>query len=113
MLIGVFLNYIVPEEVFIIVTSIATFAAVWIWGTIIIVQMKSRVSKSPEEVSKIAYKMPWYPYSNYFSLAGLVFVCVILTIGECTRIAMIVGPLWIIGINVVYNLLGWNKKDAQ
>lgn len=55
-----------------------------------------------------------YPWQlNRTALIGLVFVAVILTIGESTRIAMIVGPLWIIGINVVYNLLGWNKKDAQ
>lgn len=113
MLIGVFLNYIVPEEVFLIVTSVATFAVVWIWGTIIIVQMKSRSGKTPEEVAKTAYKMPWYPYSNYFALAGLAFVYVILSLGDSTRIAMIVGPIWLIGINVLYNLLGWSKKDAQ
>ncbi len=113
MLIGVFLNYIVPEKVFLIVTSIATFAAVWVWGTILVVQIKSRQTKTPEEVAKTKFKMPFYPYSNYIALAALAGVGVILCMGEDTRIAMIVGPLWIIALNVVYHMVGWNKDDAN
>jgi L-asparagine transporter-like permease len=35
MLVGVVLNYLVPEEAFIYVTSIATIGAVWTWGIIV------------------------------------------------------------------------------
>lgn len=113
MLIGVVLNYFVPDQVFLIVTSIATFAALWIWGTILVVQIKSRKGRSPEEISKLRFKMPFYPVSNYIALAGLIGVGVIMCITEHTRIAMIVGPIWLIVLNIIYNLLGWHKDDQD
>lgn len=54
--------------------------------------MKSRSGNSPEK-RQDRVQDALAPYFNRFALAGLVFVCVILTIGESTRIAMIVGPL--------------------
>lgn len=111
MLMGVVLNYFLPEQVFLIVTSIATFAAIWVWSTILVVQLKSRKGKTPEELSKIRFKMPLSPWSNYIALAAFVGVAVILFLGDNTRIAMIVGPIWIIALHVVYKLIGWDKED--
>jgi AAT family amino acid transporter len=42
LLIGVLLNYLVPEKVFIWVTSISTFGAVWTWGVILVTQIQFR-----------------------------------------------------------------------
>ena len=113
MLSGVLLNYLLPEEVFIMVTSIATFAALWIWGTIVVVHLKSRQGKTAEEVKKIKFKMPLYPITNYIALGGLLCVGVILCISPTTRIAMIVGPMWIALLSIMYYFLGWNKLDSK
>ena len=113
MLAGVALNYFLPDEVFLIVTSIATFAALWIWATIIIVQMRSRAGKSAEEVSRIKYKVPFYPFSGYFSMFILAIVCVMLALGHETRIAMIVGPIWIAVLFVAYALKGKSSAPIQ
>ena len=105
------LNYWLPESVFLIVTSIATFAALWIWGTIVIIQMRSRQEKTPEEIAKLKYPTIFYPYGNYFALAILAMVCVMLALDPNTRIAMIVGPLWIVLLLVVYRLR--ERKQVQ
>jgi len=39
LLIGVLLNYLIPENVFIIIASIATFATVWVWLMILLSQL--------------------------------------------------------------------------
>ncbi|MGD5993446.1 amino acid permease, partial [Xanthomonas citri pv. citri] len=40
LLIGVALNYLAPAKVFVWVTSIATFGAIWTWGVILVAHMK-------------------------------------------------------------------------
>lgn len=112
MLIGVVLNYVLPEQVFIIVTSVATFAAVWVWGTVFVVQIKSRKMKTPEQIKNIKYPSLLYPYANYAGLAFMAFIYVVLAINEDTRIAMIVGPIWMALLYAVYHMVGWGKEDA-
>lgn len=36
LLIGVLLNYLIPENVFLLIASIATFATVWVWLMILL-----------------------------------------------------------------------------
>ena len=111
MMVGVLLNYVLPEQVFIIVTSVATFAGVWIWGTIFVIQIKARKQMTAEQVAGLKYPSPWFPYTNYIGLAFMAFIYVVLCIDGSTRIAMIVGPLWIALLLVVYYAVGWNKTD--
>ena len=39
---GVVLNYLIPENVFLIIASIATFATVWVWLMILLSQVAMR-----------------------------------------------------------------------
>ena len=97
LLVGVLLNYLVPEKVFIWVTSISTFGAVWTWGIILLSQLKFRKTLSKSEVSKLTYKALFYPFGSYLALAFLVLVLGLMAYFPETRIALIVGPIWIIG----------------
>ena len=55
--------------------------------------------------------MPLYPLSSYFSLAFLALVLCIMAYSEDTRIALIVGPIWLIGLAIVYYMKGFHKID--
>ena len=55
--------------------------------------------------------MPLYPLSSYFSLVFLVLVLGIMAYSEDTRIALIVGPIWLIGLAIVYYMKGFHKID--
>lgn len=61
LLIGVVLNYLVPGKVFTYVTSVATFGAIWVWGIVLVAQIKFRKRLNPEEVKKIAFPCIWLP----------------------------------------------------
>jgi AAT family amino acid transporter len=104
MTIGVALNYFIPEKAFAVVTSIATFAALWTWGTIVVVQMRFRKSKTPEEIARLKFPTIWYPIGNYAALLFLGIVCVILAYNPDTRISMIAGPLWIAAVSAAYSV---------
>lgn len=110
LLIGVVLNYFLPAKVFTMVTSIGTFTAIWTWGVILISQLRHRQLMSPAEKSKLKYKLPLYPFSSYISLVFLVLVVVIMAINPDQRIAVIVGPAFIILLSAIYYIAGLNKK---
>ena len=110
LLIGVLLNYLVPEKVFIWVTSISTFGAVWTWGIILLSQLKFRKSLSKGEVSRLTYKALLYPLGSYLVLAFLVLVLALMAYFPDTRIALIVGPIWVISLVFIYYKKGFHKQ---
>lgn len=113
LLIGVVLNYLVPAQVFVYVTSVATFGALWIWAIIIIVQLKYRQSLTAEEISKIKYPMPFSPVSNWVSLAFLAFVAIAMFFNEDTRVALYIAPVWFGLVIASYYAAGMHNNNER
>ena len=112
LLIGVVLNYIVPAKVFTWVTSIATFGAIWTWGIILLSQIRYRKTLKPSEAKSLKYRMPLFPYTSYIALAFLAFVIGLMAYNPDTRIALVIGPLFLIFLVVVYYIKGFHKRDS-
>ncbi|ABO68730.1 MULTISPECIES: amino acid permease [Geobacillus] len=112
MLVGVYLNY-VSEKVFQWVTSIATFGAIWTWSIILLSQLKFRKQLSAEQVKRLAFKMPFYPYSSYVSLAFLIGVIILMAYFPDTRIALIVGPTWLLLLTAIYFIKGMHRREHR
>lgn len=55
LLIGVVLNYLIPENVFVIIASIATFATVWVWLMILLSQVAMRRKLSTAEIKALDF----------------------------------------------------------
>lgn len=113
LLIGVILNYLVPEKVFVWVTSISTFGAIWTWSIILVSQLKFRKGLSAEEKKALKFKVPFFPYGSYIALTILIFVVGIMAYFPDTRIALIVGPFWLILLTVIYYAKGFNKRPEN
>ncbi|WP_312755912.1 amino acid permease [Rummeliibacillus suwonensis] len=102
LLIGVILNYFVAEKVFIWVTSISTFGAIWTWLIILISQIKFRQTLSKTQISNLTYKAFLYPLGSYFAIAFLLLVVFLMGVFPDTRIALEVGPVWILLLIIFY-----------
>ncbi len=113
LLVGVLLNYIVPAKVFTWVTSIATFGAIWTWGIILLSQISFRKGLKKREKEKLNYKVPLFPFTSYLALAFLGFVIIVMAYNPDTRIALIVGPLWLIFLTFSYYGKGFHKKNIK
>ncbi|GMB08287.1 alanine permease AlaP [Thermolongibacillus altinsuensis] len=111
LLIGVCMNYVVPEKVFTWVTSIATFGAVWTWAIILLSQIRFRKRLSAEQQKQLKYKMPLFPYSSYVALAFLIGVVGLMAYFPDTRIALIVGPIWYAILIAFYYIKGLHKRN--
>jgi len=113
LLVGVLLNYLAPKEVFTWLTAISTFGAIWTWAIILLSQLKFRRTLSPAQLASLAYRMPLFPYGSYIALGFLALVIGLMAYFPDTRIALIVGPGWLVFLVVVYYLMGFNKDKAE
>jgi AAT family amino acid transporter/D-serine/D-alanine/glycine transporter len=94
MLVGVALNYLVPEQVFTYVTSVATVGAVWTWGIIVLAHLKYRQAVRQGLARPVPFRMPGAPYANWFVLVFLLLATVCLAFDAGTRVALYVAPIW-------------------
>ncbi|HUB62915.1 MAG TPA: amino acid permease [Methylocella sp.] len=102
MLIGVALNYIVPERVFVYVTSISLVGSLWTWALIVIAHLGYRKAVATGKARQVAYRMPGSPYTNGFVVAFLTLVVILLSLDEGTRIALYVAPVWFTILGIGY-----------
>ncbi|EMF0227811.1 amino acid permease [Enterococcus hirae] len=100
--ISVILNYVMPSEVFTLVSSIATTCFLFIWGILVYTHLKYR--KSMLGKKEHTFKMPFYPYSNFLVFAYMIFICLVLFLGKDTRIALFLTPVWFIGLLIIYRM---------
>ncbi len=102
LLLGVLLNYLVPDQVFVWVTAIATFGAVWTWTMILLAQIKFRKRLNQTECAALKFRMWLWPFSSYLALIFLALVVCLMAYFEETRIALYVGPAFLIGLTILY-----------
>jgi len=111
-LISVILNYIMPEGVFVLITSISTFCFIFIWAIIVICHLRYHKT-NPELAASSKFKMPLYPIINYVILAFFAFVIITLALNNETRVALFVTPVWFIILGVIYKILKSKGKNEE
>jgi L-asparagine transporter-like permease len=104
-LIGVFLNYLMPKEVFNMLISISTILALFSWTMIMVVQMKFRAQESKEQISKLKFPMPFYPYSNYIVFIAFAFIAVMLLMHADSRISALLGLILLAVLYIIGKVL--------
>ena len=57
--------------------------------------------------------MPLYPYSSYVALAFLIGVTALMGYFKDTRIALYIGPAWLILLVAVYYAKGMHKRHIK
>jgi proline-specific permease ProY len=95
MLIAVYLNYIMPESVFLVIASLATFATVWVWIMILFSQIAFRRSLSKDQVSKLAFPLRGGVFTSVVAIIFLVFIIGLIGYFPTTRISLYAGLVWV------------------
>ncbi len=110
LLVGVVLNAVIPEDVFVLIASIATFATVWVWVMILAshVAMKREIKRKGLPASE--FGSPLWPAASILTMAFMAMVIVILGVFEDTRVALYVGGTWLVLLFVAYKL--WVRGDG-
>jgi AAT family amino acid transporter len=109
---GVILNYLVPEKAFHYMMAAVTFVGLMVWIAILYTHYRFRKSLSTEQLSRLAYRAPWWPFSTWFALAFIFLVIVLMSFHEDARMALVVGPILLAIYFVLYYILGIDKKQV-
>src|SRR5215472_8833931 len=104
LLIGVALNYVVPEDVFTWVTSVALVGTFWTWGIILVSHRNYRRAVVAGTAAPAPFRMPGAPFANRVVLAFLAAVSGMLALDAGTRVALYVAPVWFALLWIGYSL---------
>ncbi|WP_024695976.1 amino acid permease [Pseudomonas syringae] len=107
---GVLLNYLIPKNVFLLIASLATFATVWVWLMILLTQVAMRRAMNAEEVAKLKFPVPFWPYAPAAAIVFMLFIFGVLGYFPDNRAALIVGAIWIVLLVIAYRL--WVKPKS-
>lgn len=110
LVVGVILNWLLPEKVFALVAALATFATIYVWLMILLAHVASRRQLSRTEVQALTFPVPLWPYGQYFSIAFIVFTFAIMVADSEYWTALGVGAGFLALMSVIYLLTGRHKR---
>ncbi|WP_284975840.1 amino acid permease [Arthrobacter sp. efr-133-TYG-104] len=110
LLVGVVLNAVIPEDVFVLIASIATFATVWVWVMILASHVAMKREIKLKGLAASEFGSPLWPLASILTMAFMAVVIVILGAFEDTRVALYVGGTWLVLLLVAYKL--WVRGDG-
>jgi len=109
--VGVLLNYLIPEEAFVLVASAGTFAFVWVWLMILIAQLRMRRTLTSEQVSKLRFPVLLHPFGTLAGIGFMLFLFGGMAWFESSRPALWVGLAWL-GFFTLCYFIFVKKQDS-
>ncbi|MFZ4172372.1 amino acid permease, partial [Enterobacter ludwigii] len=76
--VGVFLNYLVPSQVFEIVLNVASIGIISSWAFIVVCQLRLRKAIKEGKAADISFKLPGAPVTSWLTLLFLFSVLVLM-----------------------------------
>jgi L-asparagine permease len=108
-LLGVLLNYVVPQDAFNVATEISSLGVVCTWAMLVIAQMRLRAKALAGELERPAFRMPGAPYTNWATLGFLALVVVLMGFaGGSSQIAFYCIPVLVVVLAV-----GWQITSRR
>ncbi|HET9645094.1 MAG TPA: amino acid permease [Burkholderiaceae bacterium] len=111
--IGVVLNYVVPEEAFVWITSISLVGALWTWAIIMITHMRYRKAVAAGQAKAVAFRMPFAPVVNKVVVGFMLVVAALLALDPQTRVALYVAPIWFALLGLGFRISGGVKPAFE
>ncbi|MTD27147.1 proline-specific permease ProY [Erwinia sorbitola] len=110
MLVAVYLNYLMPQKVFLVIASLATFATVWVWIMILLSQIAFRRTLTPEQQKELKFALPGGNVTAVIGILFLAFVIGLIGYFPDTRISLYVGMGWILLLLISWQ---WVKRNNR
>lgn len=108
---GIFIGFIINvilqlfnknlENIFVIVYSSSVLPGMVAWFVILLAELRFR-KHNQHIMEKHPFKLPLYPFSNYFALIMLALIVVFMFINPETRVSVSVGAIVLLIATVVY-----------
>ncbi len=100
--IGALLSKLIPEQAFVIVSTISAICFIWVWGVILVSHLRYKKT-CPQLHAKSTFKAPLTPFINYVILTLFAVILIIMLFAKETRSALMLTPLWFILLFTMYS----------
>ncbi|MDN2454345.1 amino acid permease [Lactobacillus sp. UCMA15818] len=97
------------SDMFVIVFSSSVLPGMVPWFVILLAELRFR-KNNPQLMMEHPFKLPLYPYSNYFALLMLIVIVFFMFINPDTRVSVIVGAAVLVTATIVYSIRHKNKR---
>jgi AAT family amino acid transporter/D-serine/D-alanine/glycine transporter len=104
LLLGVALNYVMPDRIFGYLMAAVSALLLWTWAVIMLCHLAYRRRVARGEAAPVSFRLPGAPYTNWLVLTFIATVAVLLAMGSDTRLAYCTTAGWI-GILLVADAL--------
>ena len=94
LLIGVLLNYLIPDRIFGYLMAAVSALLLWTWGVIVGCHLVYRRKVARGEATAVTFRLPGYPFSNWLVLGFIAIVAVLLAINQDTRLVYYSAGAW-------------------
>jgi AAT family amino acid transporter len=88
-------------DMFVVVFSSSVLPGMIPWFVILLAEMRFR-RNNPDLMTDHPFKLPLYPFSNYFAFLMLIVIVIFMFINPDTRVSVIVGAAVLIVATLVY-----------
>jgi AAT family amino acid transporter len=109
MLVGVLMNYLVPERALEYIMQAVTTLLTWVWLTIVVSHLCYRRARSTEPV---LFPLPFYPLSNWFVMLFMFSVLGIQLMNKSSRIPVLLALGALSVMATLFKLLGHPHRRA-
>lgn len=110
---GTLLNYFLPDEAFLLVTSAVTFIGLMVWVAILSTQLMFRKKMTHAVIHQLTYKSFFWPYGSWLTLIAIGSIMILLALQEQTRVGVYVGIPIILGLIVVFYVFGLQRHHKH
>ncbi|NCE84471.1 amino acid permease [Pseudomonas sp. Q1] len=113
LLVGVLLNYWIPESIFSLLMTGILGLLIWVWVVIITAHMAYRRKVRRNELKEVHYRLPWPQVSSVLVLGYLGVLTVLVIRDPETRAAFYVAAAWFALLMLVYPKRAASKKGVS
>lgn len=96
------------SNLFVVVFSSSVLPGMVPWFVILLAELRFR-ENSANLMGTHPFKLPFFPYSNYFAIVMLTVIVIFMFINPDTRISVIVGAMVLILATLVYLIRHWHR----
>lgn len=101
------LNYLMPAEIFSVVSTVSTICFVIVW---IMIMAAHIVYRKQNKQNLVSFKMPGYPVTSWLTLAFYIGILILLFFIKSTQLALIISILFAIFLAISYSFVRKNDK---
>lgn len=102
---GVFLNYLIPAQIFELLLNMAALGIISTWGFIVLSQIYYRRAVKRGEVEMVSFKMPGAPFTSWLTMGFLALVLVLMAFDYPSGTYTVATiPMIIVAL-----ILGWSR----